>query len=749
MNSSEKKYSSILLFLSCVCTCTVFWPVVTHLNTAMFGVTGDGLKNYYAVIYFLQHDQGIHFTGMNYPFGEHLSFADGQPGLVVPFKWLCTVFPALKQYGIGLINGAMLFAIAIAPWFYYRILLKFQTNHVFAVTGALLVTWLSPQLFRLPAHYALSYPFFFGAAWFMFIKTEEHGKISTGVWTILLIVWLGLLHFYLAVIACCFFAAYSLFITISRLKNDSWKLHITRWLIVLLPIMLLQLFMLVTDTISDRPAKPWGFFYAIANWTSVFVPHILDLFGTEKLKMNDQFAEGFAYIGIVPCVFCIVFPLHLLIAAVTGNIRKIQMQLPARYYFFGIAAVLLLFFSMNMPFKWGLHSLVDQLPFLKQFRAPGRFAWVFYYVTGIFTVVYCSNLYRRISRPFLKKSILVIFVAAACIWFSECVYRANMYRKWSETALQNYMRFAGHDMRELLAKAGRYGNEFGSILVLPYFHVGSEKFDIENNTAAFYAMKASVQWGLPMMNVMMSRTSIQQSCDAVQLLSDSLIEKKLLTRLPGDPVLVMAVTSKLSEKEKLLIKKGKLLITTGEFSLYELIPASLKTNIAATKMQAERMSRNFQHHTGFRSSDSLSVATVLFLDTTGGIMQSKAGVHFNAAANILFEGPSYYQPGDTINLSLWVKIDPLAESLPIVICTQLDSTGNAVSSSELLFKKSNDVYNKHVLATGNYVIAANTKIIRVLMYKPGTVFNIVIRKKAEQIYIPSGKSFYYNNIFIE
>ena len=53
----------------------------------LFNDEGDGLKNYFTMAYYIANDSGWHFSGMNYPYGEFISFTDNQPIL----SWLLTV----------------------------------------------------------------------------------------------------------------------------------------------------------------------------------------------------------------------------------------------------------------------------------------------------------------------------------------------------------------------------------------------------------------------------------------------------------------------------------------------------------------------------------------------------------------------------------------------------------------------------------------------------------------------------------
>lgn len=747
MHFFQRYCSTLLILASAIITCMVFWPVVTHLNSAMFTYSGDGLKNYFAVSYYLQHNNGLHFTGMNYPFGEHLSFADGQPGLAVPYKWISYLFPSLQLYGIGLTNAAVLLGIIVTPFFLYKILKRFAVSDAFAFPASLLICFLSPQFFRIEAHYGLSYPFFFCAAWYLFLQLEEKKSFRAAAVLTVFITWIGLLHFYLAVIVALFFAAYNLPAFFFNRKTTSLKQHLLQWMPVLVPIILLQLFMLLTDGIADRPNKPWGFFYATSDWTSVFLPHIVDLFGNPAKPLFDRYWEGFAYIGVAADLFCIAFIIHHFIRIFIRN--KKAPLFTTQQYLFLTASVLLLLFSMSIPFKWGLESWVDRLPMLRQFRAPGRFAWPFYYVAGVLTVVYASNVFGAITKPHFKKILAAVFILIGFVWTAECSYRMKDRRELAERAVAYYRIIAEQNINDLLKKSGHYADEFQAVIVLPYFHVGSEKFSMNNGLSEIHAMKAALQTGLPLMNVMMSRTSLEQSKLSMQFLSDSLIEKKLIPQLNKKPVLVLVTPQPLTAGEEQLVRKSKLLSSQNGWSLYALQASDLKANHAQVKQQFAQRHQLYKQYNSYFSNDSASAAILLYTDSNASINKHTSGVLFSKELNELVKFTvGSYKTGDTLQMSAWLNIDASAETFPVLACTQQDAAGKDIRYDEASFKRATDVYGNNVLATNSFIVQPNAVQITVLLYNPARIFNLQVCRKQEVILQPSGKSFYFNNIFI-
>jgi len=49
-----------------------FSPYILHLNDTLLSASGDGLKNFYTLAYYVKYDSGFWFTGMLYPYGEHV-----------------------------------------------------------------------------------------------------------------------------------------------------------------------------------------------------------------------------------------------------------------------------------------------------------------------------------------------------------------------------------------------------------------------------------------------------------------------------------------------------------------------------------------------------------------------------------------------------------------------------------------------------------------------------------------------------
>src|SRR5690606_7294404 len=104
------------------------------------------------------------------------------------------------------------------------------------------------------------------------------------------------------------------------------------------------------------------------------------------------------------------------------------------------------------------------------------------------------------------------------------------------------------------------------------FHIGSEKLWLQDNDfgrTMYYGAQLSLQTALPMMDVMMSRTSWSQTFASVQLIDGPYSKKTLLDSFSGKPILTLVnVHFPLQTKEKEWIEHGRLIGTRSGLELY-------------------------------------------------------------------------------------------------------------------------------------------------------------------------------------
>jgi hypothetical protein len=213
--------------------------------------------------------------------------------------------------------------------------------------------------------------------------------------------------------------------------------------------------------------------------------------------------------------------------------------------------------------------------------------------------------------------------------------------------------------------------------------------------------------------------------------------------------LILVTPQELSETEKQLVQKSKLLSSQNGWSLYSFQPTELVPRVTGIKQQYSQRHELFKQYGNYFSNDSASAAILKFVDSNASINNNKNGVLFSKELNELLKFKvGDYKAGDTLRMSAWLNIDASAETFPVLACTQQDAAGKDIRYDEASFKRATNVYGNNVMEANNFVIQPHAVQVTVLLYNPGRIFNLQISRKNEIILVPAGKSFYFNNIFI-
>jgi hypothetical protein len=166
------------------------------------------------------------------------------------------------------------------------------------------------------------------------------------------------------------------------------------------PLLLFFLISKWSNSVIDRTTEPFGFFEYQSHWKSIFLtPNgILGDCISNFVSFENLNWEGTSYIGITSVIilFALVF------RRITVLFKPNKMELfPKEMVFFLFSSILLLLYSFGIPFNQ-FPYLLDVLEPLKQFRAVGRFAWPFYYVSGILSFCVLFNLYNQAETKWKK-----------------------------------------------------------------------------------------------------------------------------------------------------------------------------------------------------------------------------------------------------------------------------------------------------------------------------------------------------------
>ena len=302
----------ITILLSITILIGFYGKLLQSPNQVYFGSSGDGFRSYYTAIYHIKYDNTYtYFQGMNYPYGEHVMYSDVQPLVSSLMKFISNNFVDISGYTVGVLNILMLFSIVIAAIFIYLIFKELKLNEYYSAFAAVGIAFLSPLLWRFPGHYSLSYVFTIPIILYLLIRFYQSPSWKKSIAIGLYILIMSSFHIYnyafTAIILIFFWIVQ--FISVKNYRKFQF-LSINLFIQIILPIVLLNLWIYLSNTATDRTAYPWGFLVYKSSWEGIFLSDAqLD---TTLLKnfIASRFVEweGRAFIGhFASIVFFLLF----------------------------------------------------------------------------------------------------------------------------------------------------------------------------------------------------------------------------------------------------------------------------------------------------------------------------------------------------------------------------------------------------------------------------------------------------------
>jgi len=615
INSQNQSFGFFfILFLSIIFISIFYGKILISPNHYQFSNRGDAIKNYYTYAYYIQDNpDAINFRGMNYPYGEHFLYTDCTPVLAVTLKVLSYIFPGITAYSIGILNFLLIISFVISAIFIYLILKELEINNLLAVLSAVAIMALSPQIFRLTGHLALGFGFFIPLTWYLLIRFEKSLDKKKYGWLIgITLLLLFFVHAYLGMIAASMVLSYQLAGLIFNYKRFSKnkKNNLILFASAIAPVIIFRLFIYFTDTHYGRTDNPWGFFVAFAELETVFLPNhrplkpVIDSF----LPPYEQTWEGWAYIGLVSLIMILFY----FFVSIKQSVQKKKFILDSQWLnsrhlqLMIIGSLFLLFFSMAYPFRFHLEFLLDYLKVLKQFRAVGRFAWVFYFVITVSSVYIINNIAGYFIKKQKKTIAYLIIIIAPLLYLTEALpYHIDISKKITQSVNMFDKNQLDKSLREGIDKIDPA--KYQAILPLPFFYIGSENF-MKNGSDKIYLLTQVISYhtGLPIMGAYLTRTSIWESKNIMQVMSPGYYQKKILPDIYSKkPFLIVYSNQDLSQYEKAILDRAKQVFTGNDFKLFSISKSALFKNTAREEIEDfEKVNPSLFPKDGFLTNDT-------------------------------------------------------------------------------------------------------------------------------------------------
>lgn len=640
----------------------------------------DGLKNYYTPWYHARYDSSYTwFEGMNYPYGDHVVFADAQPLLSNTIKLL-----GLGEWTVGIMNYVLILSLFLTGWLLYRILLRWKANPWWAAVSAAAIAFLSPQLIRMNGHYALAYTFAVPLVWHLALRFFERPSLGRSLQVALPFFLMGWLHPYFIMISAVFMTALWGFHSLLAWKGTGMGHKALHYGVqVILPVALFTLCLKLTDPVTDRPANPYGIDEYVANWKTLFMPlalKVLERIPKAVLSDLPQIWEGVAFIGFAAVAmllgFCAWASLHLfrgllhkklnLAYLVPGEeLPETTRKLIAASMLAGIVVGL---FSCGVPFSFKPELLTELFPPIKQFRSLGRFAWGFYYTWVTFSFFLFWQLIHWLrKRGYAAVGMgLAVVVAGWTLLEGAALNEGVRIRIWS-VKLAKYRKgdpgmIPGMETSPWIASI--QPEKYSAILALPFFMEGSENFRTGSSLACKGAFEASIRTGLPMVDVMMSRTSFSQSWGHIQLITEPAVPLEILAHIQDSrPLLGLRLGHAPDFDGPYVQRIGAAIYQQDTVELYEI---DLKARQQALLAESQALPRSlWESPTGLRASRVDTGLIWMDFEQEGNApgYHSEKGSTLALKDNHFFhKGPMRFAPQDTIVVSLWLRMR--ADRLP-------------------------------------------------------------------------------------
>ena len=728
----------------------MYGPILLAPNSFFIGpADADSLKNYFTFNYYLKYDTGLWFTGMNYPHGELNIFTDNQP----IFSFLLNLiddhlFP-IAPYGVGIMNYLNFISIVLAAQIVYGILRFFKISPWVAIITGVLVVFLSPQLERAVPHITLSYMVLIPAAWLLTIKIlDGNFSLKNTVLINLVILVATFVHIYYFLMLIILIWLMLFLDTLHSRQSLRRNLNVFgSTLIVAIGVILLIKYI---DPIPDRPEQPWGVSYFRSYFVTIFLPQIPPLLNELQSVFNYRHRpfEGISYVGLLGIPMLLYLGYCLLI-----NFRKYRKFRILNHKLLDIsiisAFVVLLFamgvFHDNLP-----NFIFDFLKPLRQIRSLGRFSWIFYYIFTVSYGVVIWHTYLKYQEKKKSKLAWSILILTLVVWAYD-TYNNIKYVSAFSVHRNTIITENNSEILEIFNKMGYVPSDFQAIMVLPYVHVGSEKISkIQHGEIMNVAFEWSFKTGLPITNVLMSRTSLSQTLGNIQLLSSDKIRKKNLRKINDKPFLVITKLKITENSEIRLLSKALKIHTLGDTEVWELPIESFMDNVDNYKQNFQRNRDSFQQIQSGIYSDTIPDNLVYFsFDDVINLNSFSGSGAYTAKPDI--DTISFTLPNNSENrdyeLAFWMRLDHRVTTTSV---PEFQIPGDHFQVIKLNIKQPSEIYGHWIrVSTVFRHLVSDKEYHLILTDQKEVIDELIVRPLDQDIYIDKGHELLLNNYILD
>jgi hypothetical protein len=732
----------ITLIITFVFVFIFFKPFLYNPNSFVVSKSVDAVKSYYNFSYALKYGSGMKHEGINYPYGEHIQMENTHPTHQFFFRQFNKIFD-LSNHGVAIINLSMIFSLFLVVPFLFLILRRYKMPVWYSVLITLIILFLSPQIGRISGHFEMAYLFFIPMWWYFLLRLRE-GK-RTVLWGLLLVT-TSLLAGYTSAWYAAMFALFIFGIILSDLwigrKNlrPYIKHGLMLFIIAIIPLLAVKGLQSITDWASDRPTNPYGFYVFHSNIFSIFLPFDrlmqtwFDYYYTNILKINW---EGLANVGLPASVVAFVLVCLILYRFYTR--KKISALFPiTEYNPFLISAFLVLLFSMCFPFKWGMGFLLDVIPMVKQFRALGRFSWIFYYVFTVYASIMIYRYYLQLKENGNAKKAIVLLISVFLFWSYDAYLWTTSY---FSIVINNNDRLEsdGTMFMKRFDEMKHKPEDFQAIFYLPYANTSGDKMFFERGLNAFNeAMKLSYHTKLPIIQSFSPRISMSHALSSIQLLADSSIQKTRLKDMNEKPFLILKVHTDMNDQEEWLLSHSDSIWGDEWLTFYEFSPETYKKSYANWLFWSDSVKHTLSGNELIKSDTTL--ASIIYLDFDKGKSEyifAGSGALYKKNKQVELFNEDLFGKGfrGMYELTFWVYFNQEEYDMPKPMFSEIDKYDFPIEQYLLNTREEHNVYNNWVRVDHVFEIKPGVKYQLMVSGQQISIDNLILKPLDKNVYL--------------
>ena len=513
-------------------TAVSFPQAVFQPNSLLLASSRDSVKNIYTLAWQLAHGKGNcwEFSGMGWPFTEHVFYTDGHPLLA----WILSplvpgIIPA--EWTAGVLHVAILLSFGFTAFILVKLLAAYNVRGNWIIVFCSLLPLCHPQALRWTGHYAMAYTCAIPLAWYLQVRWLENKRWKWVLLQSIHLLTLLLTHAYLGAISTAFAGLIAGFHVFAHWQSYVKNTHRLGQIAVATigPLVAYVAMLKATDTHPFRTDQPFGFWDNISTWNAALLPSHGGLGALRReLGWGLNAWEGWGFWGAGSWLIILLLILRIITRfGNLGNFRSLLTRKHPTLVLVALASITLYAVGVGEPFLTGKNKWLEQWPLFMQFRAIGRFVWVAAWTIPVVAAYSCfqfASNHRSLS--WLPWTFVLLFALDAFWMQEECNHEMEIQ--------PNCFAAIDAETQSIVDIAKRTGAV--AIHPVPWFQMGSECVGRAGTVQAHRkTLASSFHSGLPTTATHLTRTSIPESRLLAEWMSHPGLSRALRSEfLPDD-----------------------------------------------------------------------------------------------------------------------------------------------------------------------------------------------------------------------